>query len=144
MSTRSDIIVHHSDGTWKRIYCHIGGYVKGNGRILFNHYSSQKRAEDLVSLGDLSVLAPSLEKPEDHSFDTPVVGHCIAYGRDRGETDIEAQSFPTLAAAWPEEDTWTAYTYVWDNGKWQVAFAEEGTQTLIDLELALHEDETTD
>lgn len=148
MGTRSDIIVHKADGTWARIYCHWDGYLEHNGRILFDHYTSQGQAEALVALGDLSILGPELGKK--HPFDPPrhgtpayedyqrkYSGWCKAYGRDRGEKDTAAETGDTLFAVWPEAESWTEFTYVWDEGRWLVGIPDEGTQTLVDLGDAL-------
>lgn len=148
MGTRSDIIVHMADGRWGRIYCHWDGYLEHNGKILFDHYTDQKHAESLIALGDLSVLGPSIGRK--HPFDKPrygtpahelhekrYAGMCTAYGRDHGEKDVAARFADTLAAAWPETDTWTEFTYVWDDGRWWVGDPDESTQTLIDLGDAL-------
>lgn len=141
MGTRSDIIVHRADGKWHRIYCHWDGYLSHNGRILFDHYSSQKLAEKLVKPGDLSSLAPKCNKPKGHSFDHAVKGYCVYYGRDRDEKDVAGTIGDTLLDVWPGEDTWTEFTYVWDDGKWWTTMAGEGTQTLVDLGVRLVEDE---
>jgi hypothetical protein len=133
MSTRSDIIVHRADGTWARIYCHLDGYLSHNGRILFEHYTSQRQAEELISHGDMSSLAPRCDKPRGHSFEKRVPGYTVYYGRDRGEKDTAPQIGATLAAVWPEQDTWTEFTYVWDQGKWWAGDPDEGSQTLVDL-----------
>lgn len=69
MGTRSDIIVHLADGTWKRIYCHWDGYLSHNGRILFESYNTQKKAEALVAPGDLSSLDDKCTKPKGHSYE---------------------------------------------------------------------------
>jgi hypothetical protein len=137
MGTRSDIIVHCADDKWRRIYCHYDGYLEHNGRILFDSYTDQRHVEALVALGDLSQLAPSTEKPRGHTFAKPVKGYCVAYGRDRRDKDCAATVGDSLAAVWPETDTWTEFTYVWDDGKWWVGDPDEGTQTLIDLGDAL-------
>lgn len=133
MGTRSDIIVHRADGKWHRIYCHWDGYLSHNGRILFDHYTSQKQAEDLVAPGDMSILAPRCTKPKGHTFDNKVDGYCTYYGRDRGETDVAGTIGDSLQEVWPPEDTWTEFTYVWDDGQWWCADPDEGTQTLINL-----------
>lgn len=137
MGTRSDIIVHRANGTWARIYCHWDGYLEHNGRILFDHYTSQADAELLVSQGNLSILAERCIRPEGHSFDKPVKGFCVYYGRDRGEKGQQAETGDSLHAVWPEADTWTEFTYVWDGEKWLVGIPDEGTQTLVDLGDAL-------
>ncbi len=133
MGTRSDIIVHRANGKWHRIYCHWDGYLSHNGRILFDHYTSQKAVEELVAPGDMSVLAPKCTKPAGHTFDNKVEGYCVYYGRDRGETDVAGNIGDSLQEVWPPEDTWTEFTYVWDDGKWWCADPDEGTQTLVDL-----------
>lgn len=157
MGTRSDIIVQRSDGKWCRIYCHWNGYLDHNGKILFEHYTSQQAAEALIALGSLSALGPKIGIK--HPFEAPPAykegagpladnpaylaykrkygGMCKAYGRDRGEADSAAQVGDTLQAVWPEEDTWTEFTYVWKDGKWFVCSADEGTQALRDLGVAL-------
>lgn len=154
MGTRSDIIVHRGDGKWHRIYCHWDGYLENNGRILFDHYTSQSKADALVALGDLSSLGPELGSK--HSFEWRDKLHkkygskapetveykrfeatCLVYGRDRGERDVVGTVSDTLAGCWPDNETWTEFTYVWDDGKWWVGDSNEGSQTLIDLGDAL-------
>lgn len=142
MSTRSDIIVHQKDGKWKRIYCHFDGYLDHNGRILNDHYNSQKLAEKLVGPGHISFLRPKCDKPSGHSFDHPVNGYTVYYGRDRGEPDSDGTIADSLAGCWPLNDTWTEFTYVWDNGKWYVANPNEGSQTLVKLADALKSKKT--
>ena len=159
MGTRSDIIVHRKDGKWARIYCHWDGYLEHNGRILFDHYTSQDKIEALVALGDLSSLGPEIgvKRPFEFggkmftknnkfsaaytAFKKKYEGMCLAYGRDRGETDSAARVFDTVQEAWPEEGGWTEFTYVWhDDGngpRWWVTSPDEGTQTLVDLGQAL-------
>ena len=147
MGTRSDIIVHLSNGKWHRIYCHWDGYLEHNGRILFDHYTSQAQVEALVALGDMSSLGPEIGEKHDWDYGMKLErtdpeyqrlrNMCNVYGRDRGETDCAGTISDTLAGCWPESDTWTEFTYVWDDGKWWVGDPDEGTQTLIDLGDAL-------
>ena len=139
MSTRSDIIVHMSNGKWARVYCHWDGYPSHNGKILFNHYNTQKLAEKLIKHGDMSYLDKKCGKPKGHSYDTPVKGYTVYYGRDRGETETNAVIAETLQQVWPGVDTWTEYTYVWDDNHWSVGNAKEGTQTLRNLKEVLEE-----
>lgn len=146
MGTRSDIIVEGTDGKFRRIYCHWDGYLEGVGQTLFDHYTTQTKCEKLVALGSLSSLGEEIGVK--HSFDRPMAGSkayeahwekygkmCTAYGRDRGETDVDAFVGDTLQATWPAEDTWTEFTYVWrkDAAKWFACSADAGTQALVDL-----------
>lgn len=143
MGTRSDIIVHLADGRYKRVYCHWDGYLSHNGALLAAHYASQEFAEKLVGPGDMSSLGKFCNKPKGHSHAKPKKGYSVYYGRDRGETGVAGKTFDTLAAAWPAEDTWTEFTYVWSReygapeGLWYVASADEGTQALQRLDEAL-------
>jgi len=87
----------HGD-TVKSVYCHWDGYLEHNGAILQEHYNSAK-ANELVSLGDLSSLRPEIG--EEHAFshfDTDMTQDeyyekygemCTFYGRDRKETGTE-------------------------------------------------------
>jgi hypothetical protein len=154
MSTRSDIIAKCSDGKWRRIYCHSDGYLSHNGVILFEHYTDQNKIDGLMGLGDLSILGAELGKKIDfdwhnkaykklsdgkmtekeyEALSKKMYGQCKAYGRDRGDKGTEADVNDSLAAVWPEEDTWTEFTYVWNGEKWLVGDPDEGTQTLQDL-----------
>ena len=137
MGTRSDIIARRKDGTWARVYCHWDGYLSHNGKILHKHYNTQAKAEKLVSGGDMSSLGRYCNKPPGHSFDTAVKGYTVYYGRDRGEKSVGPETGPTLAAAWPEEGTWTEFTYVWDGERWWVGDPDEGSKTLVLLSDAL-------
>ena len=71
MGTRSRIGVMHGNKV-KSVYCHWNGGVVDNGAVLQEHYDSG-RANNLVALGDMSVLGKNIEIPADvkHSFDAP-------------------------------------------------------------------------
>jgi len=87
MGTRSRIAVMHGE-VCKSVYCHWDGYLEHNGKILQEHYDSAK-ANHLVALGDLSTLCEHIVAPDgvDHSFEKPLPGITVFYGRDRGEED---------------------------------------------------------
>jgi hypothetical protein len=128
--------VHRADGKWAMIYCHWDGYFDHNGVILAKHYASQKKAEKLVAPGDMSSLGPKCSKPKGHTFDKPVKGYTVYYGRDRGEKGVDATVGETLSDVWPGSDSWTEFTYVWTDEAWWVG-DPEGSQTLILLSDAL-------
>ena len=124
MATRSNIAVKMNDGTFKKIYCHFDGYVSHNGVMLLEHYNSQERAEALVALGNISYLRPSIECPSGHSFDYPVAGYTVAYGRDRGEKKQEAQIIHKSNTNCLEVDE--EYLYVWIDDAWYVKRSDKG------------------
>lgn len=106
MSTRSRIGILNQDNTVTSIYCHFDGYLSGVGLTLHHHYRSPDKIVELISLGDMSSLAPTIEES------------CF-YGRDRGEDDVEAQSsinkegYLKLA-----HDSYANFAYLWDGEKW--------------------------
>lgn len=95
MSTRSCIAVDHG-GIIKAIYCHWDGYLEGVGKTLLDHYTSPL-ANELVALGNLSILAAKIHPTEgvEHCFDTAEHGVCVFYDRDRQDDKLSV-GFTTL------------------------------------------------
>jgi hypothetical protein len=121
MSTRSRIGIEIEKGKYKHIYCHFDGYPENNGVLLIDNYKDRDKIEKLINLGDISYLAENVEPDPnyEHSFDgKKQEGIVLAYGRDRGETDIDAQigSLKDMAGGWIEY----IYVYSLDN-KWLYA-----------------------
>ena len=117
MSTRSRIGRKNADDTITSIYCHFDGHPSHVGAILSAHYTSPAKVDALIALGDLSSLREECESPpEGHSHDSSAKGHTVAYGRDRGETDVDAVTH--AADAWP--DSGQKYTYLFDGAAWAV------------------------
>ncbi len=87
MATRSRIAIETPAGKVRSIYCHWDGYPEHNGEILFKHYSDPEKLSKLIELGAISSLAPEVSTDKPHTFDSPVEGVVVAYGRDRGEKD---------------------------------------------------------
>lgn len=122
MSTRSNVGIKEGN-KFRYIYVHFDGYPTGVGATLRKHYTDPKKVEELISLGDCSVLGEVLE-PERESFDydSKVLNEngSMFYGRDRGEKGVEAK-----VQDWDEylkeqlDDIWIEYIYVFENGKWR-------------------------
>ena len=93
MATRSTIALEFADGTVQMVYCHWDGYLEHNGKILQEHYMDPFKLQRLIDLGAISSLAPSIDKPEGHSFDKSVDGYTVFYARDRGEMGVQAKKF---------------------------------------------------
>ena len=96
MGTRSFIGKELASGKIKFIYCHWDGYPDHNGRILKQHYNTDKQVDKLLSLGDLSQLGEEIGKKQD--FDNPKDGWCLAYHRDRGQKlkDVKASTIKSV------------------------------------------------
>lgn len=112
MGTRSNIGILNEDGTFEVIYCHWDGYVAHNGKILLESYTKVSKIRKLISLGDISILAHNIGKKTD--FDNRDGDQVIAYGRDRGEENVEALIYPNLDEYFEYVDDAIEYVYVFD------------------------------
>ena len=103
MGTRSTIALEYADGTVEQVYCHWDGYLEHNGKILQEHYSNPFILRDLIDLGDISSLKPTIGTKHAFSqFEVPMDGEAYDklygdmttfYGRDRGEDGVSAKKF---------------------------------------------------
>ena len=138
MATRSTIGVLNTDGSVTAVYCHWDGYPENNGKLLIENYATENAVRGLIELGSISSLGPKIgekhpfSKFENDSGDHPLVGAAkearIAlaeregwttfYGRDRGETDVAPNTFPSVADFVNEFGE--EYNYLFINGTWFV------------------------
>jgi hypothetical protein len=103
MATRSTIALEFADGTVEQVYCHWDGYLEHNGKMLLDYYSNPFILRDLIDLGDISSLKPTIGTKHAFShFDTTLdqtaynflYGEMTTfYGRDRGETGGDKKKF---------------------------------------------------
>lgn len=119
MSTHSSITVKIGN-QFKTIYCHWDGYLEHTGKFLHTYYRSQKKAEALVALGNLSFLDKSIEKPKGHSFNNYIDGYTVTYHRDRGEEWGIVQPSLYTNFFFALQQYGTEYNYLWDGKKWLV------------------------
>jgi hypothetical protein len=101
MATRSTISLEFADGTIGQVYAHWDGYLSHNGKILLENYSDPFKLRDLIDLGNLSSLRPTIGTKHPFScFDVKDMSQdqfyslygdmCTFYGRDRGEGHTDA------------------------------------------------------
>ena len=121
MATRSNIGIVNEDGSVTGIYVHWDGYPENVGKLLLKHYNTSGIVCELMDLGDLSSLNENLYcEDNNHSFENPAPGVCVAYGRDRGETGVESRVFKNISDFQKFADrTGADYQYLFNNGKWQ-------------------------
>lgn len=101
MGTRALVGIENADGTVLTSYVHYDGYPEGLGYTLVEHYSDRTKMEDAVCLGDASYWAEE-HSPADgvrHDFMHRAEGVSVYYGRDRGETRIDAVEYSSIDAA---------------------------------------------
>ena len=118
MATRSTIGMLQEDGqTIRSVYCHFDGYPKGVGVTLENCYNDTATIENLLDLGDLSVL--DVEIGEKQEFDSRREGQCLFYGRDRGEDGIDALVHANVKE-WLgfRKGNCCEYGYLWNGTSW--------------------------
>ena len=89
MSTRSAIIIRTKAG-FSGIYCHNNGEPEYVGKTLREHYLDPQKVRELIALGDISSLGERVHPIGPHSFDNREPDTTVAYGRDRGESNVEA------------------------------------------------------
>ena len=138
MGTRSTIAIERADGSVDQIYCHWDGYLEHNGVILFEHYSSAFKLQDLIDHGAVSSLDRNigLKHPFGPAYNErdPVIrarvdalldeakenGWTTFYSRDRGE-DLMIEHFPNFAS-YATTHQREEYAYILRNdGIWYVA-----------------------
>ena len=130
MGTRSRIGIVNTNGSILSIYCHWDGYLSHNGKILNEHYTDEAKIRKLMKLGDLSSLGAEIGVK--HPFDPPMFGTtafeehekkynnmCPAYGRDRGEKDVNAKTSSSIKD-W--EKLGEEFNYLFAEGQWTVSF----------------------
>ena len=57
MATRSYIAMKIGEDAYRGVYCHYDGYLDYNGVMLYEHYNTKERVEELISLGNISFSA---------------------------------------------------------------------------------------
>jgi hypothetical protein len=108
MATRSTIALEFADGTIGQVYAHWDGYLSHNGKILFENYSNPFVLRELIDLGSLSSLRPTIgtKHPFSHydvegmtmeQYYSQYGDMTTFYGRDRGEGQTDAIYFKDFA-----------------------------------------------
>ncbi len=119
MGTRSSIAIEKQDGTVESIYCHWDGYLEHNGKILQEDYSDLVKLQQLIDLGDMSVLGKEIGEKQNFDNGSNSID-CLFYGRDRGETGIDKKIFKDFDEYLKEQD-WQDFNYILrKNNTWYV------------------------
>jgi hypothetical protein len=86
-ATRSQVGIIDKSGNIISSYVHYDGYPQGVGKTLKQAYNGAKTKQLLKTAGKdgISVLDKDIKGGKGHSFENPVKGQTIFYGRDRGD-----------------------------------------------------------
>lgn len=121
MATRWTVGKIQEDGqTIRSVYGHWDGYPDGVGATLKAFYMDDAKIDQLLDMGDISSLDEQIGSPtERNPFENRTPGITCFYGRDRGETGINALTHA-------DEHEWIGfrkgsaceYGYLWDGKTW--------------------------
>ena len=111
MATRGQIGIQYKDGSITSVYSHFDNYITdGNGELLFNNYNDLVKANNLISLGNISSLDDNIESTR-------------FYGRDMNRKGEEAGRYKNFKD-WQKNSSYgyVDYNYLYDaaDGEWYV------------------------
>ena len=134
-STRSHIGIIDKNGNITSTYVHSDGYPEGVGATAVNHFADTRKVKELLKLGKwgISYLEPGIKGGKDHTFNTPVDGETVFYGRDRGQKkhvstfnadQRDLQDYLSDVS----NDAGAEYVYLWDEAAKKWMYAETSTR----------------
>ena len=97
MATRARIGIELTDGSVITSYHHWDGYPAGLGFNLVSHWDDAETLLQAIRLGDASNWGKRIAPKGEHSFNAPEDGVNVYYGRDRGESNVDAVPFADFA-----------------------------------------------
>ena len=101
MSTRAIIGKQIDDDSYLSVYLHRDGYVDYSEVLLQTHYATTEQVDQLLALGNMSVLGIS-------------INNCLFYNRDTQESWGTAKpKLRNLQEICSEE-----WLYIWDGTQW--------------------------
>lgn len=124
VSTHCRIGIVNPDNTVRFTYCHFDGYLSHVGWILFFHYNTSKDINELLDLGFISGLEPTLEKT-----------HFYIRDYDEDVESNEADTTDSPEAFWSMCWLHTEIGYLFENNKWY--YRSRKAAQSEDLEVAL-------
>ena len=128
--TGSLIAKQISPDAYRTVFCQIEGHLESQGDMLVKHFDTPEKVDELLSLGDLYVLYPQLtpDPSRKHSMEERQQNVTVAYRRDLGETDMDAEIHTLEELDSP--DGLIEFVYIFDlDHQWkyfQGGYLEEG------------------
>ena len=103
----------------RSVYVHYDGYPSARLPILHEHFNTLEKVQELVSMGDISVIAPKVHPTTDtHSFDIQENDVCVFYHRDRKEPLNFIEE--TEESFWNNTSSSEEFLYMYEEGDWWV------------------------
>jgi len=116
MSTNARIGIKVSGLKMLSIYSHWDGYPSWVGEKLLNHFNTEEKVKELLSMGNVSIMGDKIGvKTEFIGFDSQENSQCLFYARDRGDDETEA-----IIHEIGDMDYHYSFTYLFKNGAWYV------------------------
>ena len=99
MATRA-IIAKLADNGVQAIYSHSDNYLEHTGKILDQHYQDEDKVNELLSLGDVSIVDENIGvKIDFNDYKLRAENkQCLFYARDRGEKYKHAEQLKDESA----------------------------------------------
>ena len=97
MATRARIGLELTDGSVITSYHHWDGYPAGLGFNLISHWDNPQILLAAIRLGDASHWGKRIAADGLHSFESPEENVNVYYGRDRGESNVDALAYDSYA-----------------------------------------------
>lgn len=141
MSTNSFIGKIEKNGTITGISCHWDGDIEHNGKLLAEYYTTRDKVDELIALGNLSVLGPAIGHKinlnNEQEYSAHMDKQCIAYHRDRNDVlEIHTnENLTELCECYP-------YVYIYTKLDDWLVYYDEREQMLYDA-LELYCDDKT-
>ncbi|MEZ4711669.1 MAG: hypothetical protein R3A44_31040 [Caldilineaceae bacterium] len=126
MGTRSFIALQTNSG-FSGVYCHWDGYLSHNGRILRDHYYETEKIKQLIGLGYMSTLGPTISTKHNPKHRTDDQTTYFHRDREHDWEECQPQRFETIHDLRKfAEDCGCEYLYLFDGHAWE--YAERGAQ----------------
>ena len=140
MGTRSLIAKQTGPDAYRAIFCQLDGHLESQGAMLLEHFNTAQKVDELLALGDLYVLYPTLEPnpSQPHDFENRQKDVTVAFHRDWGMEDMAAKDY-TLEGL-DSTDELIEFVFIFNqDGEWkyfQGCYLDEGLRDVKeDLEL---------
>jgi hypothetical protein len=116
MATSASVAIELENGQVMDIHNHGDGYPEHLGAVLVKHYSDPIKVKQLIQLGSASFIDANIGNKI--NFDDRKTREqnqqCLFYGRDRGESNTNAQKASNFDEWFDDVTGQYSYSYIFD------------------------------